>query len=126
MNCDWCIKNGELKFGEAKFVVATGRIDTMEVEAWFICMMHAEKICADHNRVVRRRIAGVVIDEFELHSISEKAQEFYHDRFVAGVPAVGGTGNIPDPLTQPFSGSIRRERRFYWDTGEIRIHIPVY
>lgn len=127
MRCDWCAKTRNNH--EAKFVVTTGRIDTMETEVHFICMIHADKLCADRHRVISRNIAGVRIDEFELQQINGTAEKYYHARESlrnAAKPPFARTGNIQVPRTQPFSGGVRRERRFYWDQGEVRFYIPVY
>lgn len=130
MRCDWCAKT--YNNHEARFVVVTGRIDTMETEVSFICMIHADKLCAERGHVVSRNIAGIRIDEFELQQINRTAEKYYNaresliGRGSRGSHPLGGTGNISVPRTQPYNGSVRRAGGFYWDQGEVRFHIPVY
>src|ERR1700722_10194575 len=121
MECDWCYHESKAHV-PAKYVVCTGRIDTMRVKEFFICDHHAEKLVSEFQGV-RGMVGGTTFDIWELHWITEKAREFYHTRTVRRIEDAAKRSTraryLPYSLTQPDHWSVRREGWFYRDKGKI-------
>ena len=128
ITCDWCFTETKL-YIPAKYVVCTGRIDTMKVREFFICGSHADKLCAQF-RNGRGIIAGTTFDVWELHWITEKAREFYIKRaerqFINAAKRTMRARNLPYTFPQLDHWSVRREGGFHWNPREIRKSLPVH
>ena len=128
VECDWCWKESHAHV-PAKYVVCTGRIDTMRIKDFFICDHHAEKLVSEFQGV-RGMIGGATFDVWELHWITEKAREFYIRRTAQRISDAAKravrTRSLPYTFPQLDHWSLRREGGFYWNTGEIRKSVPVH
>jgi hypothetical protein len=133
--CEWCYHERKLSVA-AKWVVCTGRIDTMKIKEFFICDNHADLLTTQF-RGRRGMIAGVTFDEWELHWVTEEAREFHTNRTVerfneaarkAGAKAapLATGGYIPYSITQPDPWSVQRRGWFHRDTGKIRKSVPIH
>jgi hypothetical protein len=119
---------------EAKFVVITGRIDTMTVREFFICNKHADKLCEYNTSSSRHVIAGFTFDEWIMNTITEKAHDFYvrraAERIAAAARNTGAVsrkaGNIPYSIAEPDPWRLQRGGWFYRNPREIREPVPFH
>lgn len=128
MECDWCY-NETKTHTPAKYIVCTGRIDTMRVKEFFICINHADQLCA-RFRGRRGMMGGATFDDWELHWITEKAHEFYNKRTAQRITDAAKRSirarYLPYTVTQPDLGSVRREGRIYRHQGEVWGSVPLH
>lgn len=128
MICDWCYHQTRT-YQTAKYVVVTGKMDTMTVEEHFICMGHADELCGRYKPGERRMIAGATFDEWDLHWITEKAHEFYNKRAAGAADQYKRAVRaryLPYTLTEPDTSRLRRERWVHRYPGEIRGSVPIH
>jgi hypothetical protein len=135
VECDWCWQESHAHV-PAKYVVCTGRIDTMRIKESFICDYHAEKLVSEFQGV-RGMIGGTSFDEWELHWITEGAREFYIERTAQRISdaakraarnqgAAARTRNIPYTLSEPDRWGVQRGGGFYRNPREIRESPPFH
>lgn len=133
LNCDWCY-NLTKSLVEAKFVVITGRIDTMTVREFFICNKHADKLCEYETSASRHVIAGFTFDEWIMNTITEKARDFYIKRSAERIAAAARNsgavtrkaGNIPYSLAESDRWSLQRGGGFYRNQRKIWEPVSVH
>jgi hypothetical protein len=132
--CEWCF-NETRTYKDARFVVVTGRSDTMVVKEYFICTFHADELTTRFRNTTRGMMGGATFDDWELHWMTEKAREFYierdaeriAERIAAAIKrSPGMPGNLPYKVQKPNPGGVQRGRWVYRDQGKIWQSLPVY
>jgi hypothetical protein len=127
--CEWCFNEAKT-YKNAKFVVVTGRFDTMDVKEHFICTFHADELTT-RFRGKRGMMGGVTFDDWELHWMTEKTREFYIERDAKRIAdaikrSSGIPGNLPYKVQKLDSCGVQRGRWVHRYQGEIRGTLPVY